>query len=67
MPVKLFIDLQSPRKRDVITPCKVADAVSVHNAVYALLIFGKEAYIMWYSVILRLGFIFQVQRGNGSG
>lgn len=34
--VKCFIDLQSPRKRDVITCCKITGAISVHSAVNPL-------------------------------
>lgn len=44
MLVKWFIDLQSPRKIDVITSCKITDAISVHNAAYPLLIFDEETY-----------------------
>ena len=34
MLVKWFIDLRSPRKIDVITCCKITDAISVHNAAH---------------------------------
>lgn len=44
MLVKWFIDLQSPRKVDVITCCKITDDISVHNAVCPLLIFGEETF-----------------------
>lgn len=44
--VKWFIDLRSPRKIDVITCCKITDAISVHNAGNPLLIFDEEINIL---------------------
>lgn len=50
MLVKWFIDLQSPRKIDVITCCKTTDATSVHNGAYPLLIFDEETYFLgWFN------------------
>lgn len=52
MLVKWFIDLQSPRKIDVITSCKITDAISGHNAAYPLLIFDEETYFsVWFNFL----------------
>lgn len=47
MPVKYFIDLQSPRKIDVITCCKISVPISVHDAADPLLIFDEETFSWW--------------------